>query len=84
MTELIDSLEKIADILYKDKINEGIAMMSSVIPDLGIYVQTIETEESRQIFLNNALMPALEAMEKKDAIMLADIISYEIIEMIKG
>ena len=83
MTELIESLEKIADVLYKGKVNEGIAMMSSVIPELGMYIQTIESEEERQAFLGNALMPALEAMENRDAIMLADIISYEIIEVIK-
>lgn len=82
ITELINELEEIAGVLYKDKIDEGMAMMTNVLPNLSLYVTTLESEEERQQFLDNALAPALEAMESRDAIMLADIITYEIIEVL--
>ena len=79
--ELKQKLTEIANTLYKGNGNEGFAMMSGVLEDLQ-NVAIAMTNEERESFLNEALSPALEAMVNHDGTLLADIITYEIVEKI--
>jgi len=76
------SLEDIIDVLYKGEVTKGIAMMSEVIPSLAVIAEKIEDEELKDRYINDGLRQALEAMETNDGVLLADVLSYEIIEII--
>lgn len=76
------ALENIVDILYKGEVTKGIAMMSEVIPSLAIIAEKIEDEDLKDRYVNDGLRQALEAMETNDGVLLADVLSYEIIEII--
>ncbi|MBQ8165919.1 MAG: hypothetical protein IJZ96_02655 [Lachnospiraceae bacterium] len=82
ISDIKSSLEEIADVLYKDDVNTGMAMMAPVIPDLIEISAQIENEEFQARLMTDALAPALEAMEEKDSTALADIISYELIAIL--
>lgn len=75
-------LQETADILYKDNLDQGIAGMSQVIPHIAIMAAEMNDEELQTRLIKDALRPALDAMERKDATLLADIISYELIEIV--
>lgn len=75
-------LNDIADILYKGDTIDGIAHMSSVIPDIAVIASDMPDEEERQEMIDNALAPLLDAMEQEDGTLMADIISYELIPLL--
>ena len=81
--KLVNELKGIADVLYKGETNKGFSMIGGVLPDMQAVSLEMD-EESRSDFLNNALSPALEAMQTKDSTLLADIITYEILERVNA
>lgn len=85
--ETLDSIKArltdIANILYQGNVIDGMAHMSNVIPDIAVIAETMPDEETRQELINNALAPLLDAMEQKDGTLMADIISYELIPLLK-
>ena len=82
MEQTKSKLTTIADVLYKGDTLGGMAMMAEVIPDLATVGSMITDEELRDRYINEGLTQALGAMEAGDGTLLADIISYEIIEVI--
>lgn len=78
-----EQLEAAADILYKGDVNKGMAAMTGVIPDIAVVASSIEDAELQGRLMNDALNPALGAMESKDGTLLADIISYELIPILE-
>lgn len=76
-------LNDIADMLYQGHIIDGIAHMSNVIPDIASIAEAMPDEETRQELIDNALTPLLDAMEQRDGTLMADIISYELIPLLK-
>ncbi|MBO5388815.1 MAG: hypothetical protein J6A59_11880 [Lachnospiraceae bacterium] len=82
MEQTKSKLTAIADVLYKGDTLRGMAMMSEVIPNLATVGGMINDEELRDRYVNEGLAQALAAMESGDGTLLADIISYEIIEVI--
>ena len=79
----IEQLNAIADDMYKGEINQGMASMVEVIPIIAEISGELSQEQQDE-FVNDALKPALEAMEDKDGTTLADIISYEIVPVLEG
>lgn len=75
-------LQEVADILYKGDVNLGMAKMGTVLPEIALIASQITDEELQGRLINDALTPALAAMENKDGTLLADIISYELIEIL--
>lgn len=75
-------LEDIVDVLYKGEVTKGIAMMSDVIPNLAVIANIIDDKELKDRYVNDGLRQALEAMETNDGVLLADVLNYEIIEII--
>ena len=84
LSETKNKLHNIADKLYKGNVNEGIADMGNVLPDIANIAGAVDSEELQQKLLMDVLSPALEAMENKDGALLADIITYELIEFIEN
>lgn len=79
----IEHLNEIADELYKGSVNQGIASMNSVIPSLATVASEIEEESIKRRLLNDALTPILESMEQQDGTQIADLIVYELIELLE-
>ena len=82
LEEAIEKLNSIADIIYKGNMIQGMADMVDIIPTIAEVAGELN-EEQQELFINEALKPALEAMEDKDGTMLADIISYEIVPVLE-
>lgn len=82
MNKIKEKLSNIADILYKGDTTQGIAMMGTAINDLALVATKIEDDELKNRYINDGLSQALAAMENNDGTLLADVITYEIIEVI--
>ncbi|MBQ8913104.1 MAG: hypothetical protein IJ054_03565 [Lachnospiraceae bacterium] len=78
---VIEVLKDIAGELYNGNTNAGISQMGNVLGDLLNYTEQMADDE-REEFVTEVLKPLLDAMERKDAIEMADIITYELIEKI--
>ena len=81
--EIVDKLDNISDELYKGNIDIGIAEIGLVIGDMNCILAEV-SEEEREVFIEEGLKPLLEAMEKRDAVYMADIIKYEFVERIRN
>lgn len=81
--ELKEKLGVVSDTLYAGEVTKGIADMGMIIPDLTTLADSISDEELRQRLLNDVLVPALEAMEGRDGLLLADVISYELMDILE-
>ena len=69
-----ETLLTIADILYQGRVSDGIAAMNGVIPNLSLIASGIQDTD--------ALSPILSAMEEEDGTLLADLITYELVELL--
>lgn len=83
LSETSDKLTEIANVLYKGDVQTGMAAMNVVIPNLAVIASYITDELLKTRLIEDALTPALQAMEEKDGTMLADVITYEILDIIK-
>lgn len=76
------NLENVADILYKGNTEQGIAAMTDILPHLSMMASEIQDEVMQKKLITNVLQPLLESMENRDGTMMADIITYELIQMV--
>lgn len=82
--ETCDKLTEIADTLYQGNTVKGIADMGTIIPDLTIICDLIQDEAVKVKLVQDALTPILQAMETRDGILLADVITYELLELLQS
>lgn len=82
MEETREKLNCIADTLYAGDTVVGMAMMAQVIEDLAKVGTMISDETLAERYVQDGLMQALQAMEDGDGTLLADVITYEILEVI--
>lgn len=83
MNQTITQLTDIADELYRGNVNQGIARMNEVIPGIAVISTWMTDESMKQRLVEDALGPALEAMEQGDGTQLADVIVYELVELLE-
>ena len=83
VSQLIDNLIKITDYLYQENIQVAYRLLYLVLPSLDQFISQIEQDEKKDI-LKAKLLQALEAMEKEDYILLADILQYEVVEQLQN
>ena len=57
-------------------------MRSGVIPNLSLIASGIQDEALQQRLITDALSPILSAMEEEDGTLLADLITYELVELL--
>lgn len=86
MKQLIEDtcnkLSEIADVLYRGDTRAGIAAMGLVISDLATISEDIQDEAVKKKLMQEELVPILQAMEDQDGVMLADLITYELLELL--
>lgn len=80
--ETKEQLLTVADILYQGGVSDGIAAMNAVIPNLAVIADHIENEDLKKKLVADALMPILSAMEDEDGTLMADLITYELVELL--
>lgn len=82
--ELIEELAAIADLFYDENGEAGAKRWKAAIPMLEVYLASCKDENVLTGILTKGLVPGMQAMEEKDFTLLADIITFEIIERMKG
>lgn len=82
---LISRIQEVSDLLYQQKLKKGYDLFNTVIGELTVAVDSLLTGSEGcyegfdgQRFLVN-LSEAMKAMENRDSVLLADILTYEII-----
>lgn len=88
MEGLKEKIELTADLFYKQKNSEGYQSLVSVIDDLMVLISELKTVQDNEEFhafhqvLTEKLQEITEAMLQKDTILIADMIKYDIIELL--
>lgn len=89
VNQVIDEINNITELLYQQKAKEGYMLLNGTLGNIMSIIDSIyklrgerevQFDDNRMI---SNLKTAMEAMEKKDNVMLADILSYEISEQLK-
>jgi hypothetical protein len=89
ISQVISELNDITELLYQQKAKEGYILLNGTIGKIMNIIDAIyQLKVKREIFFDdkrmlNNLKTAMEAMENKDNVLLADILSYEIAEQLK-
>lgn len=81
LEQIKEQLDAVADMAYKGNVMEAMAAMSQIIPKLELAAVGMD-DETRQRMIDDALLPIMDAMESQDGTMLADIITYELLEIL--
>ena len=79
--KIIEELNNISTELYNGNTNIGMAEIGLVLGEMSACAYELSDDKKEE--LTNALGSLLEAMEQQDAISMADIITYELIEILK-
>lgn len=85
-----DKIGKVTDLFYKQKSQEGYQEFIGLIDEIYEFLNMIENMNSQEdckaidAKLRNSLIEAVEAMTNKDSVLLADILKYEVVELING
>lgn len=83
MKKVIEELNEISELLYQENITTAYSKLAGVIPGITQSIGNVEDEELRNL-LAEKLGMALNAMENNDALLLADIIQYELVEVFEN
>lgn len=75
---VIDEIGAVSELLYQENFTEGYAKLASLLREI-IHMTADITDETEQAAFVAVLQPALEAMEAKDATLLADILQYDLV-----
>lgn len=90
LEQAVASITEVTDFFYKQQINEGykrfqdtLDIMTAAVEELFNYKaqQGFEFDENRLV---GTLKEALDAMEQKDPILMADILQYDLLEQFEG
>lgn len=82
IADTCEKLSEIADTLYRGDTRMGIAAMGLVISALAEIGDFIRDEEIKNRLVQESLIPIMKAMEDRDGVMLADLITYELLELL--
>ena len=80
---IIEEITNVKEKLYRGETIEGIASMQPLISDLTRYISEECREDGQDRILNDALIPAMHAMQEQDGTELADILQYELLPIIE-
>jgi hypothetical protein len=88
--KLIERMQKVADLLYQQKLRKGFKLFNDVLGELMAVKEGLFTANAAgscvldpQRFLTN-LQEAMKAMENGDCVLLADILVFEISGQLQG
>lgn len=82
MKDLLEVLEKLAELLYQERKDEAYGILIKCLPIMSTLFVEIKDEEVQRDLIS-ALNEAANAMENDDCTLLADILQYDIIEKLQ-
>lgn len=74
---VIEEIGSVTELLYQENFSEGYSQLAALLRRIIALTAGI-TEEAEQASFVEILKPALEAMEARDATLLADILQYDL------
>lgn len=84
---LIESMTEVTELFYQQKNKEGytkfsmtIELIASIVENIFLYKKDNPDIEINENEITESLRNAMQAMEEKDTVLLADILQYELIE----
>lgn len=78
---LIEELKAVTDNFYQNQNQKGIKVMPEIIRKLSEFASYLKPEEQQEFL--TILTSAMEAMETKNYIMLADILIFDVVNVIE-
>ena len=82
-----EEITKVTELLYQQKDQEGYALLNKTLATIAQAIEVIfawqheqQMDESTQQEMVDVLTQAMQAMEQKDTVLLADILKYELLE----
>lgn len=85
--DIIQLIGDVTTLFYQNKINEGYQRLETLINIIDITMAELHSEDIVKIEKRNIttiLADAMKAMEQQDALLLADILEYELKEVFQG
>lgn len=88
LIKLKDTIKIVADCFYQQKDQEGYRGLITIIDDITAVSVILEGQQEKEevLLLNNrlqaALKQALDAMEQQDKVLMADIMNYDVTELL--
>lgn len=79
--DLLERLESVADHFYQNKNNKGIKEMPEVIRGLSAFMVNLKPEEQQEYLI--VLKNVMEAMETKNYVMLADMLTFDVVKILE-
>lgn len=84
LIKLIDKIDRVTDKFYLQKPAEGYVLLDEVLKDLGGVMDAMILAGSDVTNILNVLTIAMDALQKQDSILLADILQYEVKEQLQA
>lgn len=74
---VIEEIGVVSELLYQEKFSEGYAKLASLLREVAALTADLSDEAEQMAFVK-VLQPALEALEAREATLLADILQYDL------
>ena len=78
---ILDKLDSVVEVLYQQDINKGYSELGMLLGAINDALQSGELNVELEAF-NVVLRKAMEALEEKDMVLVADILNYELREFL--
>ncbi len=79
---VIDEIGEISELLYQENFSEGYTKLAQLLKQMSVMTADLTDEETQAEFVG-ILRPAMEALEVRDATLLADILQYDLKEKLE-
>lgn len=89
-SQIYKDIDNMTELLYQEKVNEGYAVLNTVVTQMDQLINNIVAYQNQtkqkiidEVKLLESVEEAFRAMESQDAVLLADIFSYDIKEQLE-
>lgn len=78
--DLMEHIQELADLYYQNQVSKGSQKLQSLVQELTAVAPLLQPKEQQEYLV--MLQGFMEAMELKDYVMMADILTFDILEAI--
>lgn len=79
--ELLDAIQYVTDAFYQNRINDGVKKLPELVQNLAGYMEVLDPTIQQQYL--NVVKAVMESMEAKNYIMLADVLTFEVLDILE-
>lgn len=80
--ELIEQIEELSDLYYQNRVKEGAEKLATLVKELSAVAPLLPAERQQEYLI--MMKNFMEAMELKDYVMVADILTFDILETLQS